>query len=126
MKQDIKRFADNCTICHRAKPRSTQKQGLLRPLPIPNRKWLDISIDYIEDLPCRRNGRPYRNILVVVDRFTKARIMEPTMTRGVAELVEIMHRRVFCVKGLPRSIVSDRDSAFVSRFWQRCFAFSDY
>ena len=49
MKQDIKRFADNCTICHRAKPRSTQKQGLLRPLPIPNRKWLDISIDYIED-----------------------------------------------------------------------------
>ena len=52
-------------------------------------------------------------------QLTKSRILEPTRTKGVEELVEVMHRRVFCPHGLPFSIVSDRGSAFVSRFWRR-------
>jgi hypothetical protein len=120
MKQDSKQYADNCTICRRAKARNTQKQGLLRPLPIPQHRWADISIDYIEDLPpCRRHGSTYRHALVVVDRLTKARIIEPVRTKGMEELTEVMHRRVFSVKGLPRTIVSDRGTAFISRFWRR-------
>jgi len=95
MKQDSKQYADNCTICRRAKARNTQKQGLLRPLPIPQHRWADISIDYIEDLPpCRRHGSTYRHALVVVDRLTKGRIIEPVRTKGMEELTEVMHRRV--------------------------------
>jgi len=120
MKQDCLRYANNCTICHRAKARNVKKQGLLKPLPIPQYKWVDLSMDYIEELPpCRRHGRTYRHMLVIVDRLTKSRILEPTRTKGVEELVEVMHRRVFCPHGLPFSIVSDRGSAFVSRFWRR-------
>jgi transposase InsO family protein len=33
--------------------------------------------------------------------------------------MEVMHCRVFCVKGLPLTIVSDRGTAFVSTFWRR-------
>ena len=77
-------------------------------------------MDYIEDLPpCRRHGSTYRHNLVIVDRLTKARIIEPMRTKGMEELTEVMHRRVFSVKGLPRTIVSDRGTAFVSRFWRR-------
>jgi hypothetical protein len=58
--------------CHRAKSRTILKQGLLKPLPIPRRKWLDLSMDFIQDLPpCYRNGRTYRHGMVVVDRLTK-------------------------------------------------------
>lgn len=120
MKSDCKRYADNCTTCRRSKARNVKKQGLLQPLPVPQRKWLDITVDYIQDLPpCKRNGRTYRNILIIVDRLTKGRIYEPTETRSMKELLEVMHRRVFCTKGLPRSIVSDRGRSFVSRFWNR-------
>ena len=120
MKQDSDRYASNCTTCRRAKARSARKQGLLRPLPIPQHKWVDLSMDFIEDLPpCRRNNRTYRHTLVIVDRLTKGRVLEPTRTKSVDELVEVMHRRIFCVYGLPRSIVSDRGTSFVSRFWQR-------
>jgi hypothetical protein len=120
MKDDCLQFGDFCTLCRRSKARNIQKQGLLKPLPIPNRKWLDISMDLAEDLPPSTiNGRTYRHVLIVVDRLTKQRIFEPLQTKEVNELVEVMHRRVFCEYGLPRSIVSDRGSAFTSYFWSR-------
>jgi reverse transcriptase-like protein/integrase-like protein len=120
MKDDCSQYADNCSVCKRAKARNVKKQGLLQPLPIPQHKWIDISMDYIEDLPiCQRRGRAFKHVLVVVDRLTKARVYEPLESKGVGELVEVMHRRIFCVYGLPRSIVSDRGSSFVSYFWRR-------
>ena len=120
MKQDCVRYANHCRTCWRVKARNVQKQGLLQPLPIPQQKWMDISIDFIEDVPpCKRHGRTYRHLLVVVDRLTKGRILEPMRTKGMEEVVEVMHRRVFCVKGLPLTIVSDRGTAFVSTFCRR-------
>jgi hypothetical protein len=122
MKSDFKCHADNCTTCRRSKTRNNvKKQGLLQPLPVPQRKWLDIIMDYIQDLPpCKRNGRTYQNVLIIVDRLIKGRIIEPMETRSMKELVEVMHQRVFCGKGLPRSIVLlDRRRSFVSCFWNR-------
>ncbi|THC87525.1 hypothetical protein EYZ11_013030 [Aspergillus tanneri] len=120
MKEDCRQYGDFCATCRRSKALNTKKQGLLKPLPIPNRKWMDISMDYAEDLPpCTRSGRVYRHVLVVVDRLTKQRIFEPMQTKEVTELVEVMHRRVFSEYGLPRSIVSDRGRAFTSYFWRR-------
>ncbi|KAI9038564.1 uncharacterized protein KD926_010609 [Aspergillus affinis] len=66
---------------------------------------------------CR--GQEFRHVLVVIDRLTKAKIFEPLVTKLTEELIEVMHRRVFCTHGLPRSIVSDRGSAFTSYFWKR-------
>jgi hypothetical protein len=120
MRDDCKRYSDYCRTCARSRARNTQKQGLLRPLPIPERKWLDISMDLAEDLPpCTLNNRTYRHVLIVVGRLTKQRIFEPLQTKETSELVEVMHRRVFCEFGLPRSIISDRGSAFISHFWRR-------
>ncbi|KAI9041724.1 uncharacterized protein KD926_006623 [Aspergillus affinis] len=97
MKQDVIQYTNFCATCKRAKARTTQAQGLLRPLPVPNRKWLDISMDIAEDLPaCTRRGREFRHVLVVIDCLTKAKIFESLATKSVDELVEVMHRCVLC------------------------------
>lgn len=120
MKEDCTQYADNCSTCRRAKARNVKKQGLLKPLPIPQHRWIDISMDYIEALPtCHRRGQDFNCVLVVVDRLSKDRIYEPLASKSVNDLAEAMHRRIFCAKGLPRSMVSDRGRAFVSHFWSR-------
>jgi hypothetical protein len=77
-------------------------------------------MDLAKDLPpCTLNGCTYRHVLIVVDRLTKQRIFKPLQTKETSELVEVMHRRVFCEFGLPCLIISDHGSAFVSHFWRR-------
>ena len=48
------------------------KQGLLKPLLIPDRYWQDISVDFITPLPVySRFGRRFEYIIIIVDRLLK-------------------------------------------------------
>jgi hypothetical protein len=53
---------------------------------------------------CHRRRQDLSCVLVVVDRLSKDRIYELLVSKSVNDLVEVMHRRVFCAKGLPRSV----------------------
>lgn len=70
--------------------------------------------------PC--NGLPkvgeYGSILVVVDRFYKYATFIPAPTYCSAEETAYLFLK-YIVKywGVPRNIVSDRDSRFTGRFW---------
>ena len=93
--------------------------GLLQPLPIPNRTWTDISIDFIEGLP-KSNGKSV--ILVVVDQLSKyayfGSLAHPYKASIVAQsFMDI----IFKLHGIPETIVRDRDPTFTSHFWQELF-----
>ena len=64
-------------------------------------------------------------IFVVVDHFSKGihlgMLPAQHTAQGVAQLFMEM---VGKIHGMPRSIVSDRDPLFVSRFWQTLFSLS--
>ena len=51
MPRDCKQYATNCSTCRHTKAYNTKKQGLLNPLPILNRKWMDLSLDFVVELP---------------------------------------------------------------------------
>jgi len=50
MREYVKKFANRCKIFQYAKGRQ-QKIGLYHPLPIPERPWDVISMDFILGLP---------------------------------------------------------------------------
>ena len=105
------------TTCKRTTPDHEGPKGYLRPLPIPDGNWRDISIDYVQDLPaCSFLGHIYRHIVVIVCRLTKRRRYYPTETLGAEELAQIFLHH-WKIHGLPDTIVSDRGSAFISQFW---------
>lgn len=109
MKETSRRYATNCSICRMAKAYNTQKQGLLAPLPIPERKWIDLSMDFVVDLPkYRRRNRIYENVLVVVDRLTKRKIYEPMGPMTTEDLLEALHRRISILSSFTRYDLASR------------------
>lgn len=119
LRQDISTYVRACYTCRRAKSSNNLPSGLLQPLPPPSQPWQDITMDLAEALPRSvRRGRAYQHMLIVVDRLTKDRVLEPLTSKTASEIAEALHRRIFCCYGFPRSIVSDRGSAFVGDLLQ--------
>jgi len=56
-------------------------------------------------------------VLGFVDRFTKMAHFIPLKNRKAKELVLIFIREVWRLHGLPKRVVSDRDTVSMSSFW---------
>ena len=74
-------------------------------------------MDFFTDLPKTQGQKDA--IWVVIDRLTKsAHFIAIKMTWGVQKLAELFTHEVIRLHGTPRTIVSDRDGRFTSRFWK--------
>ena len=92
--------------------------GYLQPLPIPIWKWEDISMDFIVGLP--RTTKGYNSIWVIVDSLTKSAHFLPMNAKYSAkQYAELYLDRIVTLHGVPLTIISDRGSVFVSRFWEQ-------
>jgi hypothetical protein len=117
MSADIRKHVQQCDACQRTKTTTQPSSGLLEPLPISQRPWQSIGIDYLGPLPKSENGKDM--ILVVIDRLTKmAHFISTVSTVTSQQTAELMLEYVFRYHGLPENIVSDRDPKFTAKFWQ--------
>ena len=91
--------------------------GLLKPLEIPMWKWENITLDFVVGLPRSPSGKDA--IWVVIDRLTNVAHFVPIKTTNSAsDLIPLYIKEVVRLHGVPKSIVSNRDSKFVSNFWK--------
>lgn len=64
-------------------------------------------------------------ILVIIDHFSKGLHLGMLPTHHTAHVVALLFMElVGKLHGMPRSIVSDRDPLFISKFWQELFSLS--
>ncbi|KAL0456006.1 UNVERIFIED_CONTAM: Transposon Tf2-11 polyprotein [Sesamum latifolium] len=119
MRDDVETYVPTCLICQQDKADHQKKAGLLQPLPIPTRPWESVSMDYISGLS---KVGDLGSIIVVVDRLSKYAtfIAAPkhVTTEGTTHL---FFKHIVKYWGLPKDIVSDRDSRFTGVFWTELF-----
>jgi hypothetical protein len=72
IRHDINKYIRSFTASAISKP-IIKKQGLYTPLPILEKPWESIYMDYMSGFPSTKHGNDY--MFVVIDRFSKMAIL---------------------------------------------------
>ena len=117
--KDVGQYVRSCPVCQLMKSDHRKQAGLLQPIPLPERKWQQITTDLVTDLP---ESEGMTAIAVFVDRLTKMVHFVPcTKEITVEKYARLFIDHVFKLHGLPEVIISDRDPRFLSKFWDELF-----
>lgn len=82
MRDDVELYVRTCLVCQQDKVEQQRPAGLCSPLPIPERPWESISLDFITSLP---KSEGFGTIFVIVDRFSKYAVFVPAPKDCTAE-----------------------------------------
>ena len=117
MKRDVTEYVSKCLTCQQVKAEHQVPTGLLNPLPIPQWKRDNITMDFVSCFPLTQ--QKHDSVWVIVDRLTKSAHFIPVrMDYSMDRLAELYVDEIVRLHGVPLSIVSDRDPRFTSRFWK--------
>ena len=118
MRGDVEQYLRNCHVCKRAKSARDAYNGLLQPLPVPERPWVDLTMDFVVGLP---KSQGYNAVLMVVDRLLKKRhyilCTKNNNETNAEATANLFLRHVWCYHGLLISLTSDRGPQFASKMW---------
>ena len=110
---DVQSYMSQCNRCTRFKGSNTKPTGSAVPLQPSTMPWVDVSMDFIMDLPLS-NG--FDSILTVVDHFSKETEFIPcNKTATALDTAKLYLFHVWKDHGLPRTIVSDWGLQFASQ-----------
>ena len=119
MWSDVGEYVRTCPVCQLVTSNHRKKAGMLQPIPLPERKWQQITTDLVTDLP-ESEGKTA--IAIFVDRLSKMVHFAPCTKEISAEkYAQLFIDHVFKHHGMPEVIISDRDPRFTNRFWKELF-----
>jgi hypothetical protein len=116
MKREIAEHVVVCDSCQRIKAEHQKPARLLQPLRILQWKWDEIRMKLHSRIASHSSRLRFHlgsgGPLNQVSHFI------PVKTRyNSAVLAELYMSRVVCLHGVPKKIVSDRGTQFISHFW---------
>jgi hypothetical protein len=79
-----------------------------------------VTINFITKFP--RTTKQHDSIMVVVDKLKNTTyVVLVKMTHRIANIAEIYMKEITRLHGIPKTIVSNKDTQFTSNFWRRLF-----
>jgi hypothetical protein len=122
LRQEVEKTIKTCDLCMKTKSQRHKPYGTLQALPVAERPWGSITMDFITKLPLSEEPSTeafYDSIMVIVDRLTKYSYYVPYKeTNNAEELAYVFYRHIVANHGLPNEIISDRGPTFTAKFWQ--------
>ena len=119
MTGDIREDVESYLICQVEKVDHTLARGKLQSTSIPNRKWFEVSLDFITDLPITRNKKD--SILIEVDKATRMVHLIPCKKSIIAaKTVKIFWDNIMKLHGILAILYSDRGISSLIIFGDHC------
>ena len=117
MQRFVDQYVQNCHTCTRTKTPRHAKFRVLWPLPVPQHRWKDMTMDFIVSLSLVDG---YDSVCVSVDRLIKERHLTACHSTITSEgLADLFIRNIFRLHRLPDSVTSDRGPQFIGAAWKR-------
>jgi hypothetical protein len=120
VKQSVERYVRNCHICRRFKASRDKYSKLLNSLSISNRSWTDIIMNFVIELSKIKND--FNAILMIVDKLIKMHhyvLCTAEENETFAEkTIKLLINHVWKLQELSSTIISDRESQFISLVWK--------
>ena len=113
----VRRFTKNCDVCGHAHVWRDKRKGLLLPLPVPDRFFSELSVDFMTEMPAKKKGDP-QYLMVITDRLTKAVTLEAMSSMKAEDCAEQFVQAHYRFHGFPRAVTSDRGTNWVGDFWR--------
>ena len=106
----------SCQHCQKVKRRVRSLGKYVGQKP-PERRWQDVSFDFITDLPVTKQGN--NAIHVIMDQTSRRiRMDECNMTITSEQTAKLVFNSLIRNHGVPRRIISDRDTRYTARVWE--------
>jgi hypothetical protein len=116
MWKGVQDYTKGCDTCARVNQRAGKVVGLLKPLPVARGRWERMGDDFITDVPTSLRGN--NCIVTVVDHFSKwAHCLPCAKTIDTVEFAQLFLEAIIRLHSVPREIVSNTDTRFMSDFW---------
>jgi transposase InsO family protein len=112
MTAEVTRFCKSCDVCQRTVSKGKVRKAPLGKMPIIETPFERVAIDLVGPI-FPASDRGHRYILSLVDyatRYAEAAVLKNIQTETVAEALVDMFARV----GVPKEVLSDQGSQFVS------------
>ena len=105
-----------CTECQHNKSQTSKPTGPLHPLPIPDKWFKSVAIDFVGPL---LTDDGFDAIVMMTGRLGANIQLAPCNTNITAEeFSTIFFDKWFCENGCPQELITDRDKLFVLQFWK--------
>jgi hypothetical protein len=114
----VKRFCKNCDVCGRLHLWRKRRKRFLKFLPVSNRFYSELSIDFITDLPAKGEKDP-RFLMVITDRLLKNCTLEAITFMEAENCAEVFVQCHYRFHEFPKFITLNKRSNWVGDFWTR-------
>ena len=120
LRQDVEAYVSSCAECQRNKAYTARARGIPTPLEVPDGRWQAVALDIVS---LEEATEGFDAVVVFTDMFSKQIYCAPVTLKGTTgeTVAELFVFHVFRSQGLPKVLLSDKDSKFTSLFWERLF-----
>lgn len=116
MSKEIAEYVRSCIECQRYKASNVKPAGLLQT-PVMQRRFEVLALDLFGPLPTSKKGNHW--ILIIEDTVSRWVEIFPLQQATAETCADVLINEVFLRFGLPRRIISDNGTQFISGIMQQ-------